>query len=343
MNSKAIITLADSNYFELLEELINSIKVHDKSKDVSICVLDAGLTKDQVNILKPKVHSIKKAEWDIEVPGYKVLKKEWLKSQVSRAFLPKYFPEFDKYLWIDCDAWVNSWSAIDLYFRACDNGKLGITQSIGPGYRIMSKVKWLLGKVAVIKSQNYKHAKSSGIEDNIARKLAFAPHINIGVFSLEKNSKCWKLWQEILMKALSSGGIFGSEGLAINIAVYDKNVDVEFLPLSCNWIASNVLPKFDEDKKIFVEPYLPHNTIGIMHLAAGIWEKNRDMRTDKKIKISIQTIKGKVDESSDEAYHQVDGITGATMTSRGLNEFLLKDLKFYNPYFEQIRKNINRS
>jgi len=58
--------------------------------------------------------------------------------------------------------------------------------------------------------------------------------------------------------------------------------------------------------------------------------------------IGIQTIKGKVDESSDEAYHQVDGITGATMTSRGLNEFLLKDLKFYNPYFEQIRKNINR-
>jgi len=59
--------------------------------------------------------------------------------------------------------------------------------------------------------------------------------------------------------------------------------------------------------------------------------------------IGIQTIKGKVDELSDEAYHQVDGITGATMTSRGLNEFLLKDLKFYNPYFEQIRKNINRS
>ena len=231
MNSKAIITLADSNYFELLEELINSIKVHDKSKDVSICVLDAGLTKDQVNILKPKVHSIKKAEWDIEVPGYKVLKKEWLKSQVSRAFLPKYFPEFKKYLWIDCDAWVNSWSAIDLYFRACDNGKLGITQSIGPGYRIMSKVKWLLGKVAVIKSQNYKHAKASGIEDNIARKLAFAPHINIGVFSLEKNSKCWDIWQKNLKKTLSKGKVFGSEGLAINIAVYHDNVEVEFLPL----------------------------------------------------------------------------------------------------------------
>jgi lipopolysaccharide biosynthesis glycosyltransferase len=35
--------------------------------------------------------------------------REWLKSQVSRAFLPKYFPNYEKYLWIDCDAWVNDW------------------------------------------------------------------------------------------------------------------------------------------------------------------------------------------------------------------------------------------
>ena len=54
--------------------------------------------------------------------------------------------------------------------------------------------------------------------------------------------------------------------------------------------------------------------------------------------VGIQTVKGKVDESSDEAYHLVDGITGATMTSRGLNQFLLKGLQTYNPYFDQIRK-----
>ena len=298
MNSNAIITLADSNYFELLQELINSIKSHDASKDVSICVLDAGLTNDQVNILKPKVHSIKKAQWDIEVPGFKVLKKEWLKSQVSRAFLPKYFPEFKKYLWIDCDAWVNSWSAIDLYFKACENGKLGITQSIGPGYRIMSKVKWLIGKIAIIKSQNYKHAKASGIDDSIARKLAFAPHVNIGVFSLEKDSKCWNVWQKNLKKTLSKGRIFGSEGLAINIAIYHDNVDVEFLPLKCNWITSHLLPKYDTEKNTFVEPFLPNEKIGIVHLAAGIWKNNKDMRLNKNIKVELKTLAGKKIEKS---------------------------------------------
>ena len=40
----------------------------------------------QINTLRQKVKQIKKAEWDIDVPRYKVRNKEWLKSQVSRAF-----------------------------------------------------------------------------------------------------------------------------------------------------------------------------------------------------------------------------------------------------------------
>ena len=292
MKSKAIVTLSDSNYFELLLELIASIKKYKESENISICVLDAGLTNQQIEDLNKKVDIIKKAKWDIEVPSYKVAGKEWLKSQISRAFLPNYFPGFKKYLWIDCDAWVNSWDTVELYFKACENGKLGITQTIGAGYKVLTRVKWIFGKLALIKSQNYKHAKKSGFSETTARKIALAPHLNIGVFSLENNSKCWKLWQEILAKALSRGRVFGSEGLAINIAVYDKNAEAEFLPLSCNWIASNVLPKFDEEKKIFVEPYLPHKKIGIMHLAAGLWKDNRDMRIDKNVKITIQTTQG---------------------------------------------------
>ena len=130
MKKNVIVSLADSNYFELLNELIDSIKSFDESKNIAICILDAGLTYDQKETLLKKVDEIKSAEWDIEVPGYKVKGKEWLKSQVSRAFLPKYFPDYEKYLWIDCDAWVNDWECIELYFKACDKGKLGITQTI---------------------------------------------------------------------------------------------------------------------------------------------------------------------------------------------------------------------
>ena len=290
MKKNVIVSLADSNYFELLNELVDSIKRFEKSKDIAICILDAGLSEKQKNILSKKVDEIKSAEWDIDVPAFKVKGREWLKSQVSRAFLPKYFPNYEKYLWIDCDAWVNDWNTVELYFQACENNKLGITQTLGPGYKIISKVKWLFGKVALIKSQNFKHAIKSKIGINKARKLAFAPHINIGVFSLEKNSPGWISWQKNLEQTLKSGNIFGSEGLAINMSVYIDELETEFLPLNCNWIASNLLPKFDEIKNTFVEPYLPNYQIGIMHLAAGIWDGDKDMRLDKEVKIKILSV-----------------------------------------------------
>jgi len=290
MKKNVIVSLADSNYFNLLNELVDSIKSFEKSKDIAICILDAGLSDEQKNILSKKVDEIKSAEWNIDVPAFKVKGREWLKSQVSRAFLPKYFPNYEKYLWIDCDAWVNDWNSVELYLKACENGKLGITQTLGPGYKIMSKVNWLFGKVAIIKSQNFKHAIKSKIGINKARKLAFAPHINIGVFSLEKNSSGWTSWQKNLEQTLKSGNIFGSEGLAINMSVYIDDLETEFLPLNCNWIASNLLPKFDEVKSTFVEPYLPNYKIGIMHLAAGIWDGDKDMRLDKEVKIKIRSI-----------------------------------------------------
>ncbi len=293
MKKNAIVSLADANYFPLLEELIHSIKKFKESENVAICILDAGLSQSQKKKISNEVDEIRSAEWDIEVPGYKVKNKEWLKSQVSRAFLPKYFPSYEKYLWIDCDAWVNDWNCIELYFKACEDGKLGITQTIGPGYKITSKVNWLFGKLAVIKSQNFKHAVKSKIGYEKARKLAFAPHINIGVFSLEKNSKGWNIWQNNLSKTLKAGNIFGSEGLAINMSVYIDDIDTEFLPLNCNWITSNLLPKYDTQQMTFVEPYLPNHKIGIMHLAAGVWQNGKDMRVDKTIEIEIETLNKK--------------------------------------------------
>ena len=72
MKNRAIISLADSKYFELLNELIDSILSFKESESITICILDAGLEMDQIKILEKKVHKIVKAKWDIEVPQYKI-------------------------------------------------------------------------------------------------------------------------------------------------------------------------------------------------------------------------------------------------------------------------------
>ena len=230
MKKNVIVAMSDSNYFELLIELIDSIKSFEESKDIAICILDAGLDKNQISQLEGKVDSIKKAEWDIEVSSFKVRGKEWLKSQVSRAFLPKYFPGYNKYLWIDADAWVNKWEAIDLYFKASDKNRLAISTSADRAYGRVLRAEWLFGGWAKIKSQNYKHAKSSGFSEDDARKVALMPHLNIGVFCLNENAPHWKIWQKNLKKALSSGKISGSEQIAMNISVYVHNVEIDILP-----------------------------------------------------------------------------------------------------------------
>ncbi len=73
MKENTIVSLADEKYFNLLEELIDSIKSFPESKNIAICVLDAGLNQDQINKIKNKVDEIKKAEWDIEVSSVAVL------------------------------------------------------------------------------------------------------------------------------------------------------------------------------------------------------------------------------------------------------------------------------
>ena len=294
MKENVIISLADSNYFELLNELIDSIKRFEQSNDLSICILDAGLEKHKIEILEKKVDEIKKAEWDIEVPSTKVKGREWLKSQVSRAFLPNYFPGYTKYLWIDADAWVNSWNSIELYLKGCENKKLAIATSADRSYGRVLRAEWFLGSFARIKSQNYKHAKSSGFSEKIAREVALKPHLNIGVFSLEVNAPHWDVWQRNLRKALSSGKIWGSEQIAMNITIYSDKLNVEILPAYCNWTLTEAL-RFDKKQNTFVEPYLPNHQIGIIHLAG----KNNDyIRKDKKFISKIKTLDGETIEKS---------------------------------------------
>ena len=49
--------------------------------------------------------------------------------------------------------------------------------------------------------------------------------------------------------------------------------------------------------------------------------------------VSIKVAKGKAQGGA----HEVDGISGATLTGDGVNEFLLADLSRYEPYFETVR------
>ncbi|MCK4821595.1 NADH:ubiquinone reductase (Na(+)-transporting) subunit C [bacterium] len=54
--------------------------------------------------------------------------------------------------------------------------------------------------------------------------------------------------------------------------------------------------------------------------------------------VSITVVKGKIDPDSPRAMHQVDGISGATQTTKGVTKLLMKSLEIYEPYMALQQK-----
>ena len=53
--------------------------------------------------------------------------------------------------------------------------------------------------------------------------------------------------------------------------------------------------------------------------------------------VSINIVKGKIRDGETDLQHKVDGISGATLTTKGLNEFIKATLEKYEPYFKTVR------
>lgn len=53
--------------------------------------------------------------------------------------------------------------------------------------------------------------------------------------------------------------------------------------------------------------------------------------------VSIEIVKGQVNPNNINAIHQVDGISGSTLTTKGMNQFIAQDLNIYKPFLDRIR------
>ena len=53
--------------------------------------------------------------------------------------------------------------------------------------------------------------------------------------------------------------------------------------------------------------------------------------------VSIEIVKGLVNPNDINAIHQVDGISGSTLTGRGMNKFIARDLNIYKPFLDRVK------
>ena len=283
---KIIVSSADSKYFFLLKELFLSLDRSGILSDYQFSILDTGLTKEQKIFFLDNSVIIKEAIWNTPVPKFKILGRENLKTQVARAYLPNYFENYKLYIWLDADMWLNDIESFYFYEKGALNDKLTIVPQSDRAYVKNANVEWLFGFPKKIKTINYKNISKS-ISKSLGRKYAFHSTLNAGAFAINDNVNIWKCFQKNIKLAAKKGRIFGTDQVALALSIYEDRLPSEFLPSYCNWMCEFNMPKFDNKKNQFVEPYIPNNPIALVHLA-GL----DDIRQDKNILSDIKTIDG---------------------------------------------------
>ena len=296
----ALVSGGDHKYYPMILEWIESVnRLKPADQTIDLCILDAGLTQEQRAVLKTRVQHIASPEWPADLPAHKIKNKEFLKACAARPFLPHLFPDYDVYVWLDGDTWVQNWSAIELLIAGAQKSGLAICPQVDRAYGKAMRLKWLGPFPFKARSFYYSNARRA-FSGKVARELFPYPTLNAGVFAISGNAPHWDRWQKLIVKALEKGKVFTAEQLSLGMMVYLEKFSAEFLPATCNWLLENK-PVWDEDTQAFVEPFLPHQKVGIMHLSGC-----DKMRLDRSITIDIKTKDGK-DKTLSYRYPYYDG------------------------------------
>ncbi len=262
--SKAIIvTASDSGYFQNLKGLLDSLDAHRpaSANHFDLGIIDLGLSDDQIEMLRPRATQIIPGRWDVPFPA-QASAPRWFQAQVSRPFLPEYFPGYELYIWLDSDTWLQDWRAIELLSSDFDNSPDDIA--------IVPEIHWAYPYsygIGPYRELMHGHAKGS-FGEQFAQFLDGRAVFNSGVFSMLASSSIWQRWRHHLQQGLQNQPNKWTEQTALNLAIYGAPTRTRVLPAWCNWICWHALPIIDPSRKCLCEPTRPYEKLSVIHLTS---------------------------------------------------------------------------
>lgn len=251
-----VVTAANDAFMGLLRGLVDSLQPWVLQADAHVACLDVGLAP--VNLAWMRQRSIQVVEPGWDMPVHSALRSvhpHW-RALTARPFLPKYFPGFDVYVWIDADAWIQEESALDWLVAAASAGSLAIVPEADRAYRLTeSALHWRLSRMRACFGDEAQH------------RLLWETYFNAGVFALRSDVPHWSSWARWFMAGTdAAGGKLCCDQSALNHAIWKDCLDVTPLPATCNWLCHLALPTLDHPSGRFLEPLPPRRPIGILHL-----------------------------------------------------------------------------
>jgi lipopolysaccharide biosynthesis glycosyltransferase len=250
-----IITATDETYMPWIKRLANSLQAVEAFRIADFACLDLGLGKESRSAISEYCTQIICPEWDLPVDEEIARSMPHLRALTARPFLPRYFPGYDIYLWIDSDTWVQGAFAINWLLAASQHGALAAVPETDRSYS-QSQGIW---------SWRFEFLNAY-YGNEAAQRLITESYLNAGVFALRGDAPHWKVWEEWFRRGLSAtSGKVVSDQTALNQAVWAENLSVHPLPALCNWLCHLAMPVQNQSTGHYHEPHVPQRPIGILH------------------------------------------------------------------------------
>lgn len=250
------VTAGDENYGAILKSLVRSIRRHPQSTWIPIVVFDLGIGEETRKWLTEHGARCVVPDWDHHfdppLPNY-------FKAMVSRPHLPKYVPEAEIIVWLDADTWVQDWRAIEMLIQGAKAKGFAIVPECDRSYTPIYNDSLYI-------SYQFDWIRQC-FNDDIARNLFAYPLINCGVFAARVDAPHWNLWSSALSSSFGRKILFVSEQTVLNVVLRTSGLPFSQLPSTCNWICFRAPPLCSDDGTLLLTPELPHEAIGIVHLA----------------------------------------------------------------------------
>lgn len=284
-----IVSGGDSKYFQLLKELALSIREKHEGKSINIAYLDGGLTSENINYFKSLNIEVVDPGWCNPIAEQKAAGRNFLKINIAKMHLDKILPNRKIIIWIDADAWLQTFASIDLFSMVANKNKLAI---VSQATRLESKniqfKKIFTHRFVELRNILYKNARRAGLKTDLIEKMQGRPTLNAGAYSLHVKAPHWERLRHWQNEILKKGRLFTSDQLSIGLTIYHDQLTYEALPDICNYIYPW---RYDEDKNLFVDYFAPYTPVSIVHLAGQDQSRNDHLYEVKMLNQNDQIIK----------------------------------------------------
>ena len=264
----AIVFSSDEAYVFLARGLVLSLLAAGfPNADVRLVLIDIGCSPEALAWMRAHRVEIVPCDDALIPPKVMSLITPARRAQVIRPWLPQLLPQFDHFIWLDCDLWLQDGRVVNMLRSGARVYPEVVMLAPGISHyhpAMLTEIDNILG----MQRGWYRHY----YQDDFAEQISKRMHYSSGVFGMRRTSGIWDLWQkEIeylypLVAARDTRLIHLAEQTALNVVIFRTSLLLRLDPLF-NFHCNGGGAMRTEDGRVVTNMLYPPQELGVIHLA----------------------------------------------------------------------------